>query len=348
MNRILFFAIWILTSCLSSVIASEEDPPKMTQIELSDFPGAYNPSLTKTDYGLLLSFRYHPYPNQLWISQVGVVLLDEFLEPISTPDILKMRTELGSLIPSQSEDARLFTHKNHIYIVYNDNVDVINPTAKQRRDMFIAEISFANGHFITINPKKMIYPEKVVKRNLEKGWTATWEKNWTPFVYNDIIYMIYSIDPFEVIRPNLKTGQCELVNLSYPSHDWKLGSPRGGTPAILIDGEYLAFFHSQSLYESSCKQKKSSRRNQKIHYLMGAYTFSAEPPFELTSISTSPIIEDGFYTMPNPYKKVIYPGGLVEDDSKIHIAYGRDDNQIWIITYEKNYIRSLLGQKRMD
>jgi len=331
----IFFLIYSLPNFLFGSFDTPRQGklPLYTKVELANFPNAYNPSLIKTDYGLLLTFRNHPDPKQLWFSDIGIVVLDEYLRPISTPELLKTRSAY-SITPSQSEDARIFSHNGHLYVIYNDNTEVINATPKQRRDMFITEVIYENNHFVCLEPKKLIYPEKLAKN--------TWEKNWTPFEWNNTLYLIYSISPFEVIRPDLDTGICEQVCISSPKIDWKHGSLRGGTPALLLDGEYFAFFHAQGFLRSEQRHGSSVWNTPRIHYLMGAYTFTAEPPFVLTSMTPNPIIEKEFYTMENIEKKVIYPGGFVVEGSKMHIAYGRDDKEIWLITYDKDYVKSLL------
>lgn len=75
-----------------------------------------------------------------------------------------------------------------------------------------------------------------------------------------------------------------------------------------------------------------------LHYFMGAYTFSSEPPFAITKISPKPIVGKGFYSG-IPYtsyywkknQRVIFPGGYLYDDDFIWVAYGREDHEIWIV-----------------
>ena len=103
---------------------------------------------------------------------------------------------------------------------------------------------------------------------------------------------------------------------------------------MLIDGEYLAFFHS-STYMSTVHSK--GRVIQ--HYFMGAYTFAAEPPFELTRISPEPIVGKDFYkgreyTTWKPLR-VVFPCGFVFNDRFIWIAYGRQDHEVWIAKLDK-------------
>ena len=78
------------------------------------------------------------------------------------------------------------------------------------------------------------------------------------------------------------------------------------------------------------------------HYFMGAYTFSAEAPFQITSITPDPIMAEEFYTPSSFNKRVIFPGGFVASDSKIYVAYGKDDREMWIATLDKDALKNAM------
>lgn len=72
---------------------------------------------------------------------------------------------------------------------------------------------------------------------------------------------------------------------------------------------------------------------------MGAYTFKAEPPFDITGISPEPIIGKDFYHGPE-YKTwkpllVVFPGGFVYDNDNIWVCYGKQDHEIWIVKLDR-------------
>lgn len=70
-----------------------------------------------------------------------------------------------------------------------------------------------------------------------------------------------------------------VIYLSNTYIRWEFGAPRGGTPALLVNGEYLAFFHSKKrVFKHGTTSKIGT-------YFMGAYTFSSEPPFMLLRAS---------------------------------------------------------------
>jgi predicted GH43/DUF377 family glycosyl hydrolase len=299
------------------------------RIYFDEFPSAYNPSIVKTDTGFLLAFRYSPSRDAYsHISYIGIVPLDESLEPTARPQLLKIRPKNSKTI-AQAEDPRFFSYKGRLFLIYNDNIEIPIPNLSDRRDMFIAELFCNDGFYSISTPCKLIY-EEVYKNVL-------WQKNWMPFEYKGMMLLIYSINPHEIIAPNLANGSCFKYSITEPDIDWNWGPLRGSSSPLLDDGEYLVFFHSGMKTSSP-----SSWGYELWHYYMGAYTFSPEPPFAITKFSASPIIADGFYTQSSYYKRIIFPGGYVIAGPHIYMAYGKDDCEMWIATLDKQVLKNSL------
>ncbi len=51
---------------------------------------------------------------------------------------------------------------------------------------------------------------------------------------------------------------------------------------------------------------------------------------------------DHFYTNAFNEKCVIFPGGSVVVDSKIYVAYGKNDCEMWIATLDKEELKKSL------
>ena len=301
------------------------------QILLPQCPDAFNPSLIKTEEGFLLIFRYCPdRVRESHVSYIGAVFLNESFDVISEPQLLSTRRSNSKTL-SQSEDPRIFSYRGRNFIVFNDNPEIENPTFEERRDIYLAELYFqrSEGIFSLSSPIKLIYEEKYK--------TQWWQKNWIPFEWNKKLLLVYTIDPHEIIDPNLTNGKCYLGYRTETKLDWKWGTLRGSTPALLIDGEYLSFFHS-GLYTAT----EASWGCELWHYYMGAYAFSSEPPFNITKITPAPIIGDGFYTTSYCEKRVIFPGGCVVSGPYIYVAYGKDDHEMWIATLDKTALQKFL------
>lgn len=299
------------------------------KLEFHNFPKAFNPSLAHTNIGVLLTFRYLPDPNRPWISQIGIVRLDEnTLEPNEAPQILQTRSP-NSKTPSQAEDARVYFSRENgkTYILYNDNVEIVNPTDTQRRDIFIAQLDSINGTFVMSEPTRLYHYDQY--RHVK------WQKNWFPFEYDGILLLNYSINPHEILYPNLMDGKCVTLSMTKIFNNWKFGKIRGGTPALMVDGEYVTFFHSSMRAFSP-----ASPDDDRYHYFMGAYAFSSEPPFEITKITPLPLVSKGFYEESDAEKRVIFPGGYFIKERYLHVAYGRNDSEIWIASIDKDLLKA--------
>jgi tetratricopeptide (TPR) repeat protein len=67
------------------------------------------------------------------------------------------------------------------------------------------------------------------------------EKNWLPFVREGELFFIYASDPFQIVKPDLKTGACETVFEYMPEHDFSRF--RGSAAPIEFEGGLLMLVH---------------------------------------------------------------------------------------------------------
>lgn len=314
-----FFLICLLLSSLAAkepfqiylheIISNEEE------LIVPGFKDAYNPSIVETEEGYLLSFRWHPDPNKLWISKIGLWRLNSNLQPLAPPQIVETRKPFD-LTPSQSEDARLFKIGKSLYLIYNDNLDIESCSISDRRDMYLSKLEFDGERYSAASCVRLICPEHYD--------TQLWQKNWVPFVFEGNLFLSYSFNPHEVLLPDLTTGLSPLIETScIEKKAWKWGTIRGGTPAIDRGDHYLAIFHSWIKISNF------------YTYYMGAYTFSKEPPFAIQKISSAPIAPFGFYDDHSIGKRVIFPGGIVDKGDFFLIVFGVDDARIFYCSIPK-------------
>jgi predicted GH43/DUF377 family glycosyl hydrolase len=102
---------------------------------------------------------------------------------------------------------------------------------------------------------------------------------------------------------------------------WPWGQPRGGTPPVLVDGEYWSFFHS-------CIDDPYHTRR----YFMGAYAFSAMPPFRITRMSRTPIMAGSNKDRwGNGKPLVVFPCGALLRNGIWMVTLGVNDlNCAWV------------------
>ncbi|MEL7430906.1 MAG: hypothetical protein AAGI90_00035 [Chlamydiota bacterium] len=289
------------------------------QVMIEEYSGAYNPSILPIENGFLLSFRYLPdFEKNPYFCYIGVVELDQNFHPTSSPQLINTRTPKQQ-VQSQAEDARLFSYQDKIYLIYNDNTKIVHPTDEHRRDMFLAELKKNDDGYFVDSSIKLI--------SREHYETQKWQKNWSPFVWQEQLFISYTLDPHEVLQIDLETGECVPCFWTPTEMFWDYGRIRGSSIPCLMGDEYFAFFHSGRVMISD-----ASSGELLWHYFAGAYTFSDQPPFEITRVSKYPILGDKLYTNSGTEKRVIFPGGFVVDDDCVYLSYGKDDGEIWIAT----------------
>ncbi len=316
---------------LQKVPKSTPSVLSVKKIELPHITGPFNGSIIEKDGGnYYLFFRYDTLgPNSIdrygipfglsnFSSHTSYLELDRNFKPI--PGTQK---EINVASPC-AEDARVCQIGSDHFLVYNDF------TESEKNAIRSMRIS-------AFDPKKnqVLYSTKL---DLDREMM---EKNWVPFEFtngeNKEIYFVYDIEKqifLKLLNPSTSSMEeykdDPLQNLSW-HNTW--GKLRGGTPARLINNEYLAFFHSSFLDETGV-----------VWYVMGAYTFDAKPPFRIKAISPYPILFEGIYdtTSCNLAKGnilCIFPMSYALEKKKgenlIHLSCGENDSAIKIVTFDQ-------------
>jgi pyruvyltransferase len=297
------------------------------KIDIPGFPNAFNPSIVKWRGSYLLSFRIYDHGST---NGIGLVFLDKDFNLASEPKVLNFLQEDPSS-RKKRQDPRLICIGDDLLIAYNNILNYIGN--REIRRMLIAKVTYDGNEFFAERLEHLTEYEG--KNDLRP------EKNWAPFDYHGELLIAYSQQPHKIFRPIWGTGACETVGNTKGDIKWDWGALRGGTPALLIDGEYLAFFHSSKNIASIHSKGKVMQ-----HYVMGAYTYSAEPPFAITKISKHPIVGKNFYYGAE-YKtwkpvRVVFPGGFVHENNYFWVAYGRQDHEIWVAKLDKKMLLNSL------
>ena len=277
---------------------------------------AFNASLIEWNGQLLMSFR--TYSENRATNDIGLILLDENCDPVGAPQILA--PSFGDPFCHQKrQDPRLIRIQNRLFIVYNNHLKTI--ADREIRRMLAAEVFF-DGEQFSVGQSDIFL-------DFEGESPAKTEKNWVPFEYEGELMFSYSVNPHRVLHPIFGTQFCESVADTRFTANWDWGGLRGGSQAIKIGDEYLSFFHCSRNMPSSHSKGKTI-----LHYFMGAYTFSATPPFEVIRMSPEPVIGDHFYDGP-AYKtwkplRVVFPCGLAIQGDTLWISYGKQDHEVWV------------------
>lgn len=244
--------------------------------------------------------------------RLGLRKLDSELRPLQKVTYLEESAPGISKKKQSPNDPRLIEYGGRVWAFYNDRV-YLEHERKYVRQMYLCEV-FEDGFGV---PKHLTFPQKDLFT--DKGQKlAQVEKNWTPFVHGEDLYLIYLLEPFVVLKVDVESGLCKLIQENASQKVWDFGLVRGGTPCIRDNDHYLGFFHAP--YPGTCLGHSHSNI-----YVMGAYWFSGEPPFTLEKASQYPLCGEDFYT---GLRKLIFPTALIDEGEYIRIFYGKDDKSI--------------------
>lgn len=164
------------------------------------------------------------------------------------------------------------------------------------------------------------------------------QKNWQFFECEYELYAIYCMnpwlakrddesEPFTILRlPGHSTRPKDIYRSNaYPKlEDWRLRYPKADTPPIRIGDSYWGFFHS---WTRKTEYPGGQLPHKRKFYTVGAYRFSAGPPFRLQAYTPEPILEAR-----GPGKLIYYPCGAIYKEGIWKLSYGLNDNQCWLGT----------------
>lgn len=164
-------------------------------------------------------------------------------------------------------------------------------------------------------------PVREISLPYGKNGNGTHEKNWMPFeLPSGKLGLVYKIGHEHVVIDTW-TG---TTHRTTGVKKWRWGTMSGRSNAVLLpDGKrYLALIGGHQPH---------AKRNSE--YWFGAYTFSAEAPHEILSVSRDPIVwaSDRTPALVNPFDSnwnpiCIFPAGLVLENDLALVSVGLNDS----------------------
>ena len=301
---IIFIILTILFLNNLLAISTKEGLLQTKKIEIPNYKRAYNPSIIAYKDGYLMTFRYATtIPNEYKESRteasfIGICRLDlDFNIDANTVELLKLITHRDTYSIT-AEDARIFSFQNRLFIIFNDK-----PKGGLTKgcQMYLAELFDTGSEIVAKQPALVLQSQNL----------SPLEKNWSPFVFQDNCFVIYSDNPRVIFKMDVDSGSCQEISRSEQTIPWNYGQIRGGSQAIQINNQFLTFFHSSTL----------TKRNKR-HYYMGAYTFEASYPFAISAISLEEIkLQEN--ENDNEGKFVVFPGGILVNEKKRMLFGGK-------------------------
>jgi len=243
--------------------------------------------------------------------------------------------KMVQLLPQKNDgitkvtDPRLFWHNGEIYMIFCDHT---NGGSVQT----LAKLEKKEGGWKAIHILPLSY-ESSFSNYVQKGI----EKNWMPFSKEGKLYVIYLLEPENVVlEVNLENGDCFLVSKTKNDLLNKFSPLRGGTPPLFDEelGEYL------TLYHIAFPGRNSFTTLKKNIYICGAATFTKNAPFILTGRTMTPFYQKDLY---NNREKIVFPTALIRKGDNYLMFYGEDDCRIKVAKINRAKLISHM-QRRED
>jgi len=279
-------------------------------------------------------------------------------------------------IPYRIPDARFIqTSNGRYFLVSNKHSEHrpphIYPFFMEIHSSTSNDAISANVNSTTHGSTTSTYLDKIYLEDVT--FIETWRedhKNWTPFEFNNEIYFLSSIWPFNTVSVSVhptKPWFGKMVKLIHQNIDHKSCMPlynwspyhhilRGGTQAIKLKSEkqnrYFSIFHSSGnvTFDDYGVLKT---------YTMGAYTFEVsideknnnKIASRLLSISAIPFIHESWYSGNWSYQPqasgifdyIVFPLTIMlEDDDNLFLVYGKQDEETWVSRFSLSNILSTM------
>lgn len=261
-------------------------------------------------------YRYEPYGS--YPTEIAMVELDSSFMPIGQSKKLRI-PRLSSKVVT-IDDPRLFLYKGDMWFTHCQGA--LQDEWKWSCSMGLAKLPVTSDIFEIYQPE---YGNNFnyASHNKQKGS----EKNWSPFIYDGKLHMIYMIDQLEIIEYDpilgkVKDVQCARKGIPY---EYNFGKPFGGTPLIPHNGGYFGIFHSYTVTDPRLANCRT--------YHMGAFILKrGEYGFYVEKMSKIPFLtakeepeKDLRHNRSGWRPNCVYPCGLIERNGRLYISYGWQD-----------------------
>ena len=148
-----------------------------------------------------------------------------------------------------------------------------------------------------------------------------WEKNWSPFLHDGLLYAVKNISPRHVVVRIDGHRTRVVADVSGPT--WTGGLLRGGAPPVRHGDQYLSWFHGHVRW--------MGRKT----YTTGLYSFEAKPPFRPLHITHDPVVYGDSRTRPKGWViNNFFPCGALLEDGEWLVSAGYHDMEVALVRWD--------------
>lgn len=209
------------------------------------------------------------------------------------------------------EDPRSLINDNEIYVISNHHTNTDCKTEMWLNIFNMVDLNFTMSNVQQISPnssvKLTIDFDKLPNLTL-KDDKYNHQKNWIPFLSNNELFLVYSVNPHTVLKCDVDTGECNVFSKTYNKN--LPNNIRGGSQARLYNGAYYALTH----------KRKGDQYSTQI------YRFNSKYPFNVTGITDDFTFNDVEYK-DKLHIQFVSGFDIINEDNKdiAYITYGEQD-----------------------
>ena len=213
-------------------------------------------------------------------------------------------------VVSSAEDGRLFRLNNKIFCVYTS--PSFNSTVKYIMHIFDFD--------------------KNSKMKLRYEFQKDVEKNWSPFIHEDSLYLSYTLSPHVVLKCDTESGECTKV---YTASSALPHNIRGSSQTIFWEKHdmYIGIGHTTDV---------GMTHRVYAHYF---YLMNPQPPFDIVAASEPFKFPAHFYDWKD---NIQFCCGIFIKNGIFHVSYGIADCVPVVINLDENYVENMMAIKKSD
>lgn len=258
-----------------------------------------------------------------------VIISENSKSEVITPNIKDISeydeiTKGKTYLHTGYEDARPVVINNKIYLTVCTLANHVLHTQLGLIKLLETEIE---KPIILANQFKLLDPS----RNKTNG-----QKNWMPFIYQNELYYVFSVNPHLILKCNPETGRNLQHSITYPNLNEDI---RGGSNIITYNHPdfgmvYLALTHVRRY----------------MFYTHQLYIFESISPFKIISITKEFYFESDKIKILNPrYKNYLkffwnvqFGSGILCDGNMIYLYYGHNNSKSIKIGLQSDILHTML------
>lgn len=258
-----------------------------------------------------------PQSDRVWRTKNFFIQLDKNFQVKSKKEVIENlnRHRVRGLRAEGIEDCRLFYFNNQRWFTCSTvDTNPIEPSHQVALCKLEDDLSKE-----TVHVEKMVILEGPDQRKIQK--------NWLPFLKDNELYLVFTYEPFTVIKPNLDTGAVEKYFKNECSLDLTL--LRGSAPPIEFEDGYLILVHDVAI-----DPIYPDMWTNNYCYYFHRFLFM-DKNFEITK-----------YTKPFIFQHhgIEYCSGMTIDHTgtKLVMPISKEDREAFLLTVDVETVKSLL------